>query len=417
MRKGIPRIILGLVLALAFAQNASADDDLKSYTIMHPDRETRLSWIEAYKIAPRAHIDEELRLSIPFRGSLSLLSHLNYTPSARNQGQCGNCWAWAGTGAMGIALDVEKSIFDRLSVQFISSCNTAKDCCAGGWLEDLASFYSSEGYTVPWSNTNASWQNGDGNCNVVCETISTSPKYNITSIEEETIDTQDVGQAQAIANIKNILNQNKAVWFAFYMSTAEDWTDFFSFWGNQTESVLWNFDDTCGKAYDPVDGGAHAVLCVGYNDDDPDNSYWIMLNSYGTETGRPNGLFRVDMDMNYDCYYFYGGNATYSLYWQTLDVSFSTEVQNSYVDPSGSCNGNTPCYTTIQAAVNAASTGTTIKILQGSYSENVSLSTSKELTLSGGWNSSYTSQASISYASSLTRSKGTFIVKRVGIQR
>ena len=39
------------------------------------------------------------------------------------------------------------------------------------------------------------------------------------------------------------------------------------------------------------------------------------------------------------------------------------------------------------------------------------------LTLSGGWNSSYTSQASISYASSLTRSKGTFIVKRVGIQR
>jgi len=43
-----------------------------------------------------------------------------------------------------------------------------------------------------------------------------------------------------------------------------------------------------------------------------------------------------------------------------------------YVDSSGSCGGNTPCYTTIQAAVNAASTGTTIKILQGNYSENVS---------------------------------------------
>ena len=88
-----------------------------------------------------------------------------------------------------------------------------------------------------------------------------------------------------------------------------------------------------------------------------------------------------------------------------------------YVDSSGSCGGNTPCYTTIQAAVNAASTGTTIKILQGNYSENVTLSTSKQVTLSGGWNSSYTTQSSISYASSLTRSKGTVIVKRVGIQR
>ena len=27
----------------------------------------------------------------------------------------------------------------------------------------------------------------------------------------------------------------------------------------------------------------YAVLCVGYNDDDPNNSYWIMLNSWGTD--------------------------------------------------------------------------------------------------------------------------------------
>jgi len=46
-----------------------------------------------------------------------------------------------------------------------------------------------------------------------------------------------------------------------------------------------------------------------------------MLNSWGTTANRPNGLFRVAMHMNYDCTYIDGGSY-YSLYWQTLDVSF-----------------------------------------------------------------------------------------------
>jgi len=91
-------------------------------------------------------------------------------------------------------------------------------------------------------------------------------------------------------------------------------------------------------------------------------------------------------------------------------------TSNIYVDPSGSCGGNTPCYTTIQAAINAASTGTTIKILQGYYSENVLLSTSKQVTLSGGWDSSYTSQSSSSSVNSLGRSVGTLSAYNVGVQ-
>ena len=88
----------------------------------------------------------------------------------------------------------------------------------------------------------------------------------------------------------------------------------------------------------------------------------------------------------------------------------------SYVDPSGSCGGNTPCYTTIQAAVNAASTGTTIKIVQGDYNENVLLSTSKQVTLSGGWNTSYTTQSSNSSANSIGVSAGNLNADKVGAQ-
>ena len=91
-------------------------------------------------------------------------------------------------------------------------------------------------------------------------------------------------------------------------------------------------------------------------------------------------------------------------------------TSNSYVDPAGSCGGNTPCYTTIQAAVNAASTGTTIKIVQGDYNENVLLSTSKQITLSGGWNTSYTTQSSNSSANSIGVSAGTLIADKVGAQ-
>ncbi len=55
-------------------------------------------------------------------------------------------------------------------------------------------------------------------------------------------------------------------------------------------------------------------------------------------------------------------------------------------------SGNSPCYTRIQQAINEASTGTSIKISEGTYTESITLNESKSLTLQGGWNSAFTSQ-------------------------
>ena len=73
-----------------------------------------------------------------------------------------------------------------------------------------------------------------------------------------------------------------------------------------------------------------------------------------------------------------------------------------YVQASGSCGGNTPCYSTIQAAIDAAETESVIKILQGTYDEDLLLNSAKNLILSGGWDSTFSTQTSTTNIYSLT---------------
>ncbi len=411
-RKGVLWGVLWMMLGVILVLPAHAGEGPYTNTIMHPDRETRLEWIRDFEAAPPTHMDRAMGVETALRGSLSLLSHLKYTPSERDQGACGNCWAWAGTGVMGIALDVEEDVFDRLSVQLISLCNTAKDCCDGGWLSDLSSFYSFQGFAIPWSNDNAGWRNGGGYCNGTCESISISPDYPIQSISTERISTHGVGQAQAISNIKNLLNQNRAVWFAFFMGTQEDWDSFYSFWNTREETALWNFDSTCDKPYTSA-GGGHAVLCVGYNDNDPENGYWIMLNSWGTTAQRPNGLFRVDMNMNYDCM---DATPEYNLFWQTLNIEFDIAQEIVYVEPSAWCGGHTPCYSTIQEAINAAVSTAIIRIAEGRYPEALTLNNGSAISLEGGWDAGFTTQSSSTTIDSLSVVTGTVAVEYIHCQ-
>jgi hypothetical protein len=187
-------------------------------------------------------------------------------------------------------------------------------------------------FAIPWSNTNAGWQDGNSQpadgTSVLGSSISTSPNYPLTSCVAETVETQGVGQGQAIDNIKSVLGQNKSIYFSFYLPNHADWAVFENFWFNEPESAVWSPDYSNGHTWvnGEGEGAGHGVLCVGYNDTDPNNSYWIMVNSWGTTAGRPNGIFHVNMTMNYDCW-LYGLNGGYSIEWQTLDVDFDLESQ------------------------------------------------------------------------------------------
>jgi len=73
--------------------------------------------------------------------------------------------------------------------------------------------------------------------------------------------------------------------------------------------------------------------------------------------------------------------------------TFTINGPASYVNKDdATCGGKSPCYTSIQAAIDAASTDSDIRIAQGIYNGAIDLTTSKSLTLQGGWNSSFTTQ-------------------------
>jgi hypothetical protein len=142
-----------------------------------------------------------------------------------------------------------------------------------------------------------------------------------------------MSNAEAIWNIENVLDQKRGIYFGFALANSSDWARFNTFWNTQPESAIWSYGFSDGKVWNSVTGGGHAVLCVGYNDSDPDPAkhYWVMLNSWGTTPGRPNGLFRIPMEYNYsssDTFH------NYNTEWWTISPIFATPAPNALKMPS-----------------------------------------------------------------------------------
>ena len=340
----------GLDFGFISSSRPPASTAVRDHPLMRPAPEEVALWASQYSTAARAVISPETaaRLAAAPPTSFSLLSQLKYNASERDQGMCGNCWAWAGTGVMEIDYARQMKKSDRFSVQFLDSnynggCGSNAACC-GGWLDNLASFYHLKKMAVPWSNANAHYQDGSKSCGgcsaLPAYKISTSPNYEVASITSSRIATQGLPSEQAIANIKGVLLQGKAIWFGFFLPDAASWSNFQEFWGSKPESAVWQPDYACGRTYSYQSGGGHAVLCLGYDDTDPKNRYWIMLNSWGDTPSRPYGLFRVAMDMNYNCSYTGLG---YAFYWMTLDLSYDAGQNSAPQTPAaiqGPAQGN-----------------------------------------------------------------------------
>ncbi len=318
MTKLYINLLLGALLAAS--EVCYAD----SHPVMNSSSQKKQERFEKSKNLP--HIENVTR--IMSSGSVDLIPLVPYIGKSRNQGDCGNCWVWAGTTIMEVALNVQKSIKKRLSVQYLNSnfnkggtvktrysSDTESFACDGGTEADFAKFYrGSEGKKklIPWSNKNASFADANGGrkggyhggkkTNRPASSIKVSPAYSLSTVSAAIIQTYGIGEAQAIANIKAAIDSNIAVEFDFYLPNEAAWNDLYDFWDNYDETALFNFDKYSGVPYDEKTGGAHATVLVGYDDTDPDpaNHYWKILNSWGNTFLRPQGVFRIPMHMNYD---------------------------------------------------------------------------------------------------------------------
>jgi len=102
----------------------------------------------------------------------------------------------------------------------------------------------------------------------------------------------------------------------------------------------------------------------------------------------------------------------------TVDMGAYEFEATVYVSSDGTCGGKTPCYSTIQAAMDAAEAGNVIRILQGTFDEDIIMDHAYNLTLSGGWDSTFTTQSSNTAINSLTiaGTDGTVEVENISLQ-
>ena len=259
---------------------------------------------------------------------LAFSDRLQYCPAERNQGLCGNCWVWASMGILEIDMAERLGIKDRLSIQYI---NSQRWCCGGGFHTHFADIVNSTRKVIPWTNANGHWLDGgvwhNNQSSIPASAISTNPSYAVDYMVPQEVPAFDVGRDVAIRNIKNVLNQGKAIYFGFVLPTREDRVKFAKFWATGSESDVFDIDFACGRRFIDGEGDGHAVLCVGYDDTDPKNRYWIMLNSWGAKPKRPKGIFRINMDMDYGGTYPYGDDEIIAFYWNTFDVHYAGSPQ------------------------------------------------------------------------------------------
>ena len=229
--------------------------------------------------------------------------------SSRDQGTCGSCWVWAATAMTEVALKSQYNIVDRLSIQYFQSNDTGQVVCNGGTLTEFCDWYNASdnpeaGVLVPWSNLQGGYADGSWDAYQLASTVAPGsvglkPHYSGLTLNHQYLQTPT--QAQAIANIQAALLNGQAVGFSFQTNFGAA-NGFDAFWDHDPETTLWvNAYENATEDYPDGNWGGHMVTIVGWDasDSNPGNHYWILLNQWGSPSNRPDGCFRLPMNMNY----------------------------------------------------------------------------------------------------------------------
>jgi len=170
----------------------------------------------------------------------------------KNQGQCGSSWAFATTGLIEGAGQIQTGTLHSLSEQEFLDCNTSNAACYGGQIDKALSF-AMDGITTEASYP---YTARAGACR------SSTPIIQVNSYSEVTPNDEGaLGAAVSQQPIAVGVQADPAI-FQFYHS------------GIITASA------NCGAVLN------HALLIVGFT-----SEYWIVKNSWGTSWGSSGYVF------------------------------------------------------------------------------------------------------------------------------
>lgn len=205
-------------------------------------------------------------------------------PTIRNQSSCGSCWAFATVGALECNILIHDSVEVDLSEQWLVSCNQSGWDCSGGWWA----------HSYHQSSTDAC-----GGTGAVLEAdfpyVATEAACNCPYTHYYTIDGWAYVSGEvtpSVAEIKQAILDYGPVCVSIRVNTA-----------------FQNYDD---GVFNACATGAvnHAVVLVGWDDNQGTEGVWILRNSWGTGWGE-DGYMRIEYGCSsvgdYACYVQYSG--------------------------------------------------------------------------------------------------------------
>ncbi|MBW2034529.1 MAG: hypothetical protein JRI94_13260 [Deltaproteobacteria bacterium] len=197
--------------------------------------------------------------------------------TAKDQGSCGSCWAFATAGTMESKILIAGGPTYDLSEQEQISCNHCNYGCCGGYSTALKFWYAQG----PMQESCADY--GESGWSTSCDPIP-SPPYTVTcgslnscsrlgyyTTGYYTVDTSSTNE------IKTSLYNDGPTYFRF--DVYGDFNDYpTGFWYSASPGDVYTHSSGAYK-------GGHAVLIIGWDDN---KSAWLCKNSWGA-TGGPQG--------------------------------------------------------------------------------------------------------------------------------